>query len=353
LWITHARFNDIASNPQRDSVGNIVGYNVGDGVWASPAGLEHIRHHRGWVCTWPHLFGCNHWEHVHWVLGQSNELTQAEYSTSKNSPMTAKAVSPAWLEQRQAYQQYQHDLAVWTHRYNTWVGYYREYGRWQRQAMLNTDLVGGARELGMAFSSVRPPLPAFRPQTQPTLSGNARSVGSFASIRFEYFDRQGNPTSNPADVRRVVIHYRVNNGANASTGVVIGGEAVSGTASRNVTIPRPCDIDPALCPPPPPHGDPTFREFEQETGPDAPVAMEWFGSRTDELGTIFIRCSGGACSQITEAEFVAGATAVREGRTNGGWMAWEVGLDPGFVGGWSTGGAHRDGESVYVPGRIW
>jgi hypothetical protein len=295
LWIKNSRFNSIANNPQRDSAGNVVGYYVGDGVWATPGGLEHIRHHRGWVCTWPTLFTCNHWEHVHWVLGGSNELTQREYNTSKNSPMAARAVSAAWLAQRQAYEQYQHDLAVWHHRYNTWVGYYREYGRWQRQAMATTVAVGVVREVETAVLAARPPEQIFRPRTQPQLSGDARPVGSFAALRFEYFDRQGNRTTDPNRVHRVVIHYQVNN-VSASTGVVIGGEGASGSATRPVDIPTRCAVDPAYCPPPPPPDDPTRREFEKATDREPVGSRAWYGRHEASDGSVvYVRCEGGRC----------------------------------------------------------
>jgi prepilin-type N-terminal cleavage/methylation domain-containing protein len=272
-WIDIPTFNAVRGNPVRNSDGSKVGYRVTGEIWASPHGMDHIaaRPVHQWICTaW--FIWCTHgyWRHIgFWVLGNSNELAHHEYSATRHSPMTAQrwhdhwatVVDPEWQRQHDAHQQYVHNAGVWGQRYNAWVGYYREYGRWQDQATMAMEATGAMREVGVAALANLSAEQAFRPRTQPRLSGDARPVGSFARVRFAFFDRHGNLTSNVGAIRRTVIHYQTGRGS-ASTGVVIGGEGAAADATRPVGIPEPCDRNPAYCPPRPPSNDPTWPEYE-------------------------------------------------------------------------------------------
>lgn len=206
-----------------------------------------------------------------WVPSLNRYVDEPEYNQMVQN----------WNNYQQAYQQYQQDLAVWQDRYNQWTSYYRQYGNWRIHTTLLHDI---SEAIGaMATQAAREATWAQMTDPPAVNLETARPVGSYESVTFTYFDRNGNPTTDPAAVARIVVKGRAGS-RNASALAIIGKPGFAASAANPRRIPDPCTANPSLCPPPPPAGDPTGPEHDiarggPPGGGDRTYAVDYNGTR--------------------------------------------------------------------------
>lgn len=284
--ITRSQWDQAASSPLRDQNGNVIGYRIGNDVFANPQAFQNILNRPEMSC-WMGEYGQNCTPTGYYYVTGPQPFSQQEYQATINSPMTVQTVDPAW---QQAYDQYQRDLATWQDRYNQWVNYYNQYGMWSREAVYTAEMSQVFRTI--ASAGARQPANYAANDTSPTVDlSTARAIARYDALTFRYLDANRQPTTDPARVRTVIAVARTG-GGNASASATIGIPGASASGSRQVRIPTPCDVNPSLCASPPPPRDPTEYQFEQATGRDIPrdrtYAVDYNGVR----GTVTYRADG-------------------------------------------------------------
>lgn len=313
--ITRSQWDQAAASPLRDANGNVIGYKIGNDVFANPQAFQAILS-RPEVNCWTGETGqvCNGTGY-YYVTGPQ-PFSHQEYQATISSPATVQAVDPAW---QQAYDQYQRDMAVWQDRYNQWSNYYREYGMWSREAVYSADISQALR--WFASASAREPASYAVNQTSPAVDpSTARAVAKYDSLNFRYLDENRQPTTDPRRVRTVVAVVRAG-GGNASASATIGIPGASASGTRQVRIPTPCHANPSLCPDPvQPESAPWLEyQFNQATEPPTIGDRTYAVNYNGVLGIVTYHGDGSVSWRISDSAHQAALAQAMAGAAGYGF----------------------------------